>query len=230
MRRFLLPLLAGFLITCLGGLRLDPRTENLEPPPHWSVHFDYASKPDGYATPPRAQMTYLEFDGSLCGFARELPATEEASCRNEKFDNDTSKWYSSDRSHCPAPPRAENGESCNTVVLGRLTSTRKYAGCPGYIVLNSAEWSIEYNDRFIGCVAQQRFNVCRGRETLIVWSDRTPPSTAAAADGITNPNNPDYPYGPSGSITSTELCQVYRTGWDMRFDRGFGWASPISNN
>ena len=43
MRKFLFPLLAGFLITCLGDIRLDRKTENLEPPPHWSVNFDYAS-------------------------------------------------------------------------------------------------------------------------------------------------------------------------------------------
>ena len=211
-----------------GQTNTADATSKWGPPPHWSVNFDYASRSkNGYATPPREQMTFIEFEPQQCDFARPLPATTEEFCRNEKFDNDRSQWYSEDGTHCPAPPQTAAGEICRIIVLGRLTSTRKYAGCPGYIVLNSSGWNIDYNDRFISCVANLHFkDICPDQEILVAWSDQTIPSTVIARDGITNKDNPDYPYGPSGSITATELCQVQRAGWEFYFDRGFGRGRP----
>jgi hypothetical protein len=53
---------------------------------------------------------------------------------------------------CKPPPPG----GCRQIVLGRFPEINQYHGCPGYIALNSSNWSLEMNDSFIGCAAAGR--------------------------------------------------------------------------
>ncbi|WP_394841296.1 hypothetical protein LZC95_30025 [Pendulispora brunnea] len=103
--------------------------------------------------------------------------------------------------------------TCDPVILGRCNSTYsdicKYRGCPGYIVLNMSDWTIQQNDRFIACAqAGLLDNQC---DTIVVGS----------------PSNhvPDPDPGTTGSVTYRELCQLNACGCPTVFDDTGGEAT-----
>jgi len=82
-------------------------------------------------------------------------------------------------------------------VIGRQSDTSRYINCPGYIVLNRSDWTIELNDNFIACAAACDLGTCD--PPVIVVSSR---------DTI-----PDFQEEPGGTtVTSRELCQLHNAG------------------
>jgi len=139
----------------------------------------------------------------MCDIAPLLP--EAMSC-NGPDSNGWSNQPPPGSEPCPAPP--EN--NCVQAVLGRLTDTARYIGCPGYIVLNRDDWTIDLNDGFIACIDMCGVGTC------------DPPVLIASAQS----SIPDLSEDPGEtSVTSRELCQLFNAGCEVVVETdGQGYA------
>jgi hypothetical protein len=88
--------------------------------------------------------------------------------------------------------------------------TARYIGCPGYIVLNRDDWSIELNDEFIACI-----NMC-------AVGTYDPPILIASPRASIPDYSEDFT---QTSVTSRELCQLHNAGCDVVVEvTGEGYA------
>jgi hypothetical protein len=120
-----------------------------------------------------------------------VPTSPEA-CAGPDADGWSNQPRSADAGPCPPPP-----DGCTQVVIGRLADTAAYIGCPGYIVLNRSDWTIDLNDQFIACVAACNLGTCDPPVIVVSRSEDIPDF------------NVDYT---QTSVTSRELCELINAG------------------
>ena len=102
-----------------------------------------------------------------------------------------------DAGACPAP-----GDGV-TVVLGRFNDIRQYINCPGFLVLNLSDYTVEENDQYIACAAAGKL----GGSILV-------------ASPLAN-----IPRPPTASRTPVELCQLAACGCRVSLGSGQGARS-----
>jgi hypothetical protein len=140
---------------------------------------------------------------AMCEAAPLLP--EPSICAGPD-DDGWSNLESPDPEPCPPPPG-----DCVQAVLGRLTDTARYIDCPGYVVLNRDDWSIDLNDRFIACIDGCAVGTC------------DPPILIASPESSIPDYSDDFM---QTSVTSRELCQLHNAGCDVVVEpTGQGYAS-----
>lgn len=98
------------------------------------------------------------------------------------------------------PPRQR--PNCDQAVIGYLADTARYIDCPGYVVLNRSDWTLQLNDAFIGCIVSQRIDgLCDDTPAIIVTPDIAPISELTAEG---------FP-----KVTSREICEFANCGCSL---------------
>lgn len=128
----------------------------------------------------------------MCDIAPSLP--EPVACMGPDEDG-WSNLGSSEEEPCPPP-----GGDCVQAVLGRLADTARYIDCPGYVVLNRDDWSIDLNDDFIACLDMCSVGTC------------DPPILIASPEASIPDYSDDFM---ETSVTSRELCQLHNAGCEV---------------
>lgn len=119
-------------------------------------------------------------------------------CAGPDADGWSNQPRPDDAGPCPPPPAG----GCAQVVLGRLSDTARYVGCPGYIVLNRSDWTIELNDAFIACVAACELGTCDPAVIVVSGREEIPDFDV------------DYT---RTTVTSRELCELINAGCVVTF-------------
>lgn len=134
-----------------------------------------------------------------CNSAPQLTDPQTASvCAGPDADGWSNQPRADDAGPCPPPPA--NG--CTQVVIGRLSDTAAYIGCPGYIVLNRSDWTIDLNDAFISCVSACELGTCDPPVIVVSRREEIPEFDV------------DYT---NTTVTSRELCELARVGCTVTF-------------
>lgn len=131
-----------------------------------------------------------------CELAPAAPDT--ARCSGPDSSGWSNRPRPPDAGPCPAPPK----HGCTIPVLGRLSDTSVYVDCPGYVVLNRSDWTIEMNDRFIGCVATGELSSCPSEAWMLSTRAEVPNYETHYLDT---------------TVTSRETCQLYNASCDVQF-------------
>jgi hypothetical protein len=111
-----------------------------------------------------------------------------------------------DPKDCPPPPKNADDKPCVQGIFGRFADTKKYYGCPGYMVINLPSdakdpdhWTLDRNDLYEDCILYGMFeNSCENPMIFVSKTDDIPDY---------DPFDPTKP-PPPGQITSQEFCRA----------------------
>ena len=121
------------------------------------------------------------------------PPTQPITCDGPDQDGWSNDARPEDAGPCPDPPAG----GCTQIVIGRLADTARYIDCPGYIVLNRSDWTIDLNDNFIACAAACEIGTCDPSIIVVSTREEIPDF------------NEDFTMT---TVTSRELCQLNNSG------------------